>query len=135
MRIIIGETGSSCYNFHIFFYLFHFCCSYYSVYNLMFTVLHINNSINDDNNRETGSSYYNFHIFEHNYLNNEKNKTHNFLHETRWISHLIKISNSFETRPNIVQILCNKQFQEIVTTYPKAGVSCYTTWGELLHFT
>ena len=45
----------------------------------------------------------------------------------------MKISESFEIRVNIWKILRNKQTKKIVTTYPKAGVSCYTTWGKLLH--
>ena len=52
--------------------------------------------------------------------------THYFLHETRLIS-LIKIRKSFERRPNISKILRNKQTLKIVTTYPKVGVSCYTS--------
>ena len=46
----------------------------------------------------------------------------------------MKISESFEILVNILKILRNKQTQIIVTTYPKAGVSCYATWGKLLHF-
>ena len=45
----------------------------------------------------------------------------------------MKISEHFEMRANILKILRIKQTQKIVTTYPKAGVSCYTTWGKLLH--
>ena len=46
----------------------------------------------------------------------------------------MKISESFKMRVNILKILRNKQTQEIVTTYPKAGVSCYTTWGKLVQY-
>ena len=46
---------------------------------------------------------------------------------------LMKTSESFEIRVNILKILRNNQTQEIVTTYPKVGVSCYTTWDNLLH--
>ena len=60
------------------------------------------------------------------------NNTRNFFHETRWISHLMKIS--FETRENVFEILRgNKPTQNIVTTYPRPvrvvtlpGVRCYT---------
>ena len=40
---------------------------------------------------------------------------------------------SFEIRGNILKISRDKQSQQIVTTYPKAGVSCYITCGKLLH--
>ena len=52
---------------------------------------------------------------------------------TRLIPVLMKISESFEIQVNILEILRNKQSQKIVTTYPKVGVSCYSTWGKLLH--
>ena len=52
---------------------------------------------------------------------------------TRLIPLLIKISESFEIQVNILEILRNKQSQQIVTTYPKVVVSCYSTWGKLLH--
>ena len=82
---------------------------------------------------ETGSSCYNFHVFKHNHAN-EKSKTHNFIHKTKLIPFLITISESFEIKVNILEILRNKQSQKIVTTYPKVGVSCYSTLGKLLHF-
>ena len=43
----------------------------------------------------------------------------------------MKISKSFKIRVNIFTISREKKN---VTTYPKAWVSCYTTWGKLLHF-
>ena len=45
----------------------------------------------------------------------------------------MKIIESFDIRVNSLKTLRNKQTQKIVTTYPKDGVSCYTTWGKLLH--
>ena len=45
----------------------------------------------------------------------------------------MEIGESFEIRANILKILRNKQIHITVTTYPKVGVSCYTTWGKLLH--
>ena len=65
------------------------------------------------------------------YHANEKSKT--FFHKTRLIPLLIKISESFKIQSNILEILRNKQGKKIVTTYPKVGVSCYSTWGKLLH--
>ena len=56
-----------------------------------------------------------------------------FLHKTRLILLLIKISESFEIQDNFFEILRNKQSKKIVTTYPKFGVSCYSTWCKLLH--
>ena len=44
----------------------------------------------------------------------------------------MKISKSFQIWVNIIKIWRNKQTKKIVTTYPKAGVSCYTTWIKLL---
>ena len=55
-----------------------------------------------------------------------------FLHNTRVIPLLIKVSESFEIQVNILEILRNKQSKIIVTTYPKVGVSCYSTGGKLL---
>ena len=46
----------------------------------------------------------------------------------------MKISERFDIRVNSLKILRNNQTKKIVTTYPKAGVSCYTTWGKLLHY-
>ena len=62
----------------------------------------------------------------------EKSNTHNFFHETRWLPILMKISESFDIRVNILKILRSKQTQKIVTTYSKVGVSCHTG-GKLLH--
>ena len=82
---------------------------------------------------ETGSSCLQFSRFQA-YHANEKSKTHDFFpHKTRIIPILIKIGESFEIQVNIFEILRNKQSQKIVTTYPKVGVSCYSTWGKLLH--
>ena len=53
-------------------------------------------------------------------------KTHNFLHETKWICHLIKISKSKD-----IDYAISKLTKLYITTYPKVGVSCYT-WGKLL---
>ena len=81
---------------------------------------------------ETGSSCYNFHIFKH-IMQTKRARLIIFFHKTRLIPLLIKISESFEIQANILEILRNKQGQKIVTTYPKVGVSCYSTWGKLLH--
>ena len=69
------------------------------------------------------------------YHANEKSNTHNFFHGTRYsnrpIPRLLKISNSFEIRVNIFKILHNKQTRNFLTTYPKAGASCYALYNTL----
>ena len=55
-----------------------------------------------------------------------------FLHKTRWIHLHIKISESFEIQVNILEILRNKQRQNVLTTYPKVVVSCYTLYHSTL---
>ena len=55
-----------------------------------------------------------------------------FLHKTRLIPLLITISKSFEIHVNILEILRNNQSKKNVTTFPKVGVSCYSTWGKWL---
>ena len=80
---------------------------------------------------ETGSSCYNFHVFKH--IMQTKRATL-VLFSIRQDEYLFisKSMNFFLIRVNILKILRNKQSQKIVTTYPKVGVSCYSTWGKLL---
>ena len=53
--------------------------------------------------------------------------SYDFFYETRVIPLLMKIGDSFEIWGYILEILRNKETQKIVTTYPRAGESCYTT--------
>ena len=81
---------------------------------------------------ETGSRCYNFHVFKH-IMQTKRARLIICFHKTRLIPLLIKTSESFEIQVNILEILRNKQSQKVVTTYPKVGVSCYSTCGKLLH--
>ena len=102
-------------------------------------ICHWNPSFGSDNffyETPPGSSCYNFHVFKHiNYHANKESKTPFFSpHKTRLIPLLIKISESFEIQVNILEILRNdEQSLKKCNNFPKVGVSCYSTWGKLLH--
>ena len=65
---------------------------------------------------ETGSSCYSFHVFKQ---TKRARLTFVFLHKTRLIPLLIKISESFEIQVNILEILRNKQSKKKCSNIPQ----------------